>query len=147
VVTKLTRSIVLNNANLMGIADKTYTDSDQPNGKFADMISFQGNLQYHVGNLIATGAVFPANVWLIISIVFDGANVTLYLNGTASSSQAISSATMANGKLRIGGASYDNGATGLEDYTAQIAEVIVRNDADQSALATNQAYLKKKWGL
>jgi lysophospholipase L1-like esterase len=146
-VTKLTRSIVLNNANLMGIADKTYTDSDQPNGKFADMISFQGNLQYHVGNLIATGAVFPANVWLIISIVFDGANVTLYLNGTASSSQAISSATMANGKLRIGGASYDNGATGLEDYTAQIAEVIVRNDADQSALATNQAYLKKKWGL
>ena len=88
-------------------------------------VLINGNYQ-----LAASANTIPANTWTHLAVTYDGATLSVYVNGTLAASTAVTgNLTTGSGALRIG----NNTVFGSEGFIGSIDEVRVYNRAISAA--------------
>ena len=136
--------------NSYNIFSTTQTGGPGPNAYFTGLTNYLYVRMFNAGTLAASSAALTMSQLQILSFVYDGTNMLIYINGNLSSttagSFAIQNDTSSTNFLL--GQWFGNGTNYNSNGNFQLGELIYFNTA---ITATNrqqvESYLAQKWGL
>ena len=136
--------------NSYNIFSTTQTGGPGPNAYFTGLTNYLYVRMFNAGTLAASSAALTMSQLQILSFVYDGTNMLIYINGNLSSttagSFAIQNDTSSTNFLL--GQWFGNGTNYNSNGNFQLGELIYFNS---SLIATQrqqiESYLAQKWGL
>lgn len=122
-------------------------DFDNTGSVVFEFLPSTTTVESYSNGALSSGTITDAT-WFELGSIFDGANSTIYINGTAQTPAADTNSFAATGRVNIGGRFNSVGNAVADGLTGSIAEVVFTNTVISSTdRAKLHTYFSNKWGV